>query len=49
MGKTKGNRANYQNVKSQNKEELIINNQKKSLIIELIKHFVSLEHKEMTD
>lgn len=42
MGKTKGNKANYNSSKYQNKEELIINNQKKSLIIELIRHFVSL-------
>lgn len=48
MGKSKANRGNYQNQKGQNKQEAIINNQKKSLIVELIKHFISLEHRELT-
>lgn len=39
----------YTRDKAQNNEEVIIANQKKSLIIELIKHFVSLEHAEMTN
>ena len=45
MGKTRDNRGNYNNLKGQKKEEIIINNQKESLIIELIKHVGSLEHK----
>lgn len=42
MGKSKSNKGNHQQGRGLNREESIINNQKKSLIIELIKHFVSL-------
>lgn len=45
MAKTKGNKANYGRDKGMGREEVIMNNQKKSLIIELIRHYVSLQHK----
>lgn len=49
MGKTKGNKGQYNVQKGQQKQEQILNNQKKSLIIELIKHFITLEHRELTE
>ena len=42
MGKNMGNKAMHQRDRAQTKEDLIINNQKKSLIIELLKHYVQL-------
>ena len=45
MGKNMGNKALYARDRAQTKEDLIISNQKRSLIIELLKHYVQLEHR----
>lgn len=49
MGKNKGNKGAHQRDRAQTKEEMIINNQKKSLIIQLLKFYVQLEHRELTE